>query len=155
MNEVSTTSMYEALCTKYPLIPRQKIETFVTQFFKECKTKSWPVDELTLRLVSDFTTQSDIESGQIHIQPHLAIITPLTRKNYTTNMQHKQDVEKSLEIYSEYTIPHDEKNPEKPTQCRKCHGERLIYYMKQVRSSDEPTSEYGECMDCYFKWRIC
>ena len=38
-------------------------------------------------------------------------------------------------------------------QCRGCGSKRVFSYSKQVRSSDEGTSVFCECVACHIKWK--
>jgi len=65
-------------------------------------------------------------------------------------------------VYSLYKIREEEQlnfiaNPieveEGVLECGKCGSNRTISFTKQVRSSDESTSVFAQCVECGNKWR--
>ena len=37
--------------------------------------------------------------------------------------------------------------------CRKCKGNKCVYYTQQVRASDEPSTIFITCIDCGNRWK--
>ena len=37
-------------------------------------------------------------------------------------------------------------------ECKKCKSKKVFSFSKQVRSSDEPTTIFNECVKCKSKW---
>jgi DNA-directed RNA polymerase subunit M/transcription elongation factor TFIIS len=40
-------------------------------------------------------------------------------------------------------------------QCRKCKKFNVSMYAMQTRGADEPMTEFYNCRDCGYGWRIC
>ena len=38
-------------------------------------------------------------------------------------------------------------------KCRKCGSRKTTYYSQQIRSCDEPTTIFVQCIDCGARWR--
>ena len=38
-------------------------------------------------------------------------------------------------------------------KCRKCGSRKTTYYSQQIRSCDEPTTIFVQCIDCGTRWR--
>ena len=39
--------------------------------------------------------------------------------------------------------------------CRKCKNNKCTYYIQQVRSSDEPSTIFCQCVVCGNRWKTC
>jgi DNA-directed RNA polymerase subunit M/transcription elongation factor TFIIS len=39
--------------------------------------------------------------------------------------------------------------------CRKCKSKKCSFYLQQIRSSDEPTTIFVQCLECGQRWKTC
>lgn len=73
----------------------------------------------------------------------------------TSNIGWKHPFFKNI---SDRILEHDEfiVNPfeviEGITECGKCHSKRTYTYQKQVRSCDESSTTFAQCMNCNTRW---
>jgi DNA-directed RNA polymerase subunit M/transcription elongation factor TFIIS len=149
-----TIRLHTYFKSAFPELRDHHVAEYVDMVIAKYRAQGCPLDELALRLLEDFTSESEIIKGIVNTSPHLAVVSKLTHRAYTARSQNHDQIEESMTIYDKITMGGNNASITR-FACRKCGSERLMFYMKQVRSSDEPTSEYGECIDCGNKWRIC
>ena len=47
------------------------------------------------------------------------------------------------------------KVPAGQTRCRKCGGNDIVFFQRQTRSADEPTTKKCFCNNCGYRWKFC
>ena len=43
--------------------------------------------------------------------------------------------------------------PKAQLECPKCEHKEAYYWSQQTRASDEPETQFFECVKCHYRWR--
>ena len=71
--------------------------------------------------------------------------------NFEIKSSQKIENKKKMEVIGETSNIH----PETSVECKNknCDSKKAYYFTKQTRSSDEPETQFFECIKCSHKWR--